>query len=191
MVVEVAAGVNSESEFQLYAALLLVGVAAALALRKLKALAYRGTFYPSNILLSPRLRFMKRAFSLLLLRQFLLCLSPQPIVYEMEAKLLCFLAEGRGVYCRGVAPACFTPVEEIFVHLWASALFSSLLIAAAGWGLVVSGRSAFLFPAPDSTGDTSSDSLGNLSANGRPNCLHALPHAGVNMFLEFLCVLTL
>lgn len=47
MVVEVASGVNSESEFQLYAVLLLVGVVATLTLRKLKALAYRGTFYPT------------------------------------------------------------------------------------------------------------------------------------------------
>lgn len=45
--VEVAAGVSSKSQLQLYAVLLLVGILTALALRKLKELAYKGTFYPA------------------------------------------------------------------------------------------------------------------------------------------------
>lgn len=45
---EVAAGVSSKSQLQLYAVLLLVGVLTAPTLRKLKKLAYKGTFYPGK-----------------------------------------------------------------------------------------------------------------------------------------------
>lgn len=48
--VEVVAGVSSKSQLQLYAVLLLVGILTALALRKLKELAYKGTFYPGKTL---------------------------------------------------------------------------------------------------------------------------------------------
>ncbi|CDJ32686.1 LOW QUALITY PROTEIN: uncharacterized protein EMH_0013330 [Eimeria mitis] len=47
MGVEVASGVSSGQQFQLYAILLVIGVLAALALRKLKALSYRWTSYPT------------------------------------------------------------------------------------------------------------------------------------------------
>ncbi|CDJ58429.1 hypothetical protein, conserved [Eimeria maxima] len=47
MGVELASGVDSGHQFQLYAVLLIIGVLAALALRKLKALSYRWTSYPT------------------------------------------------------------------------------------------------------------------------------------------------
>lgn len=46
--VDVQSGPSSSSQLQHYAMLLLIGVLGFLALRKLKDLAFRGTFYPSK-----------------------------------------------------------------------------------------------------------------------------------------------
>lgn len=47
MLVEIPAGVSSFAQFQLYGVIIFVGIVATLALRKLKALTYSGTFYPT------------------------------------------------------------------------------------------------------------------------------------------------
>ena len=137
MTVEVLSGVSNSIQLQLYALILAVGAVATLALRKLKALTYRGTFYPSTPLSKS-----------VVCRVVLLALRASQTVHRIASssahgsdgisavegtarEWLCSmrtLVKGR---------KCFAELL-LCLPLLLAALLSSLLTMVGGWGLVVS-----------------------------------------------------